>query len=89
MQMIGLSGGAKGVDGEGYKCVYSGSGKTPLLCGGGAFLALGIGMVVEHTYMLVAVSKSAPPALLAPTLTLVQPRLSHGKLDSSLLPLGN
>ncbi|KAM7485017.1 hypothetical protein LguiA_001026 [Lonicera macranthoides] len=64
-QMIWLSGGAKGGDGEGYKCVYSGSGKTPLLCGGGAFLALGIGMVVEHTYMLVAVSKSAPPALLA------------------------
>ncbi|KAK9288910.1 hypothetical protein L1049_017379 [Liquidambar formosana] len=48
---------------EKYECVYSGSGKTPLLCSSCAFLVLAIGMVVEHTYMLVAVSKSPPPAL--------------------------
>lgn len=46
------------------ECIYSGSGKTPLLCAGGAFLGLAAVMVVEHTYMLVAVSKSTPPVLL-------------------------
>ncbi|KAK3027744.1 hypothetical protein RJ639_042484, partial [Escallonia herrerae] len=51
-------------DEGGYECRYSGSGTTPLLCAVGAFVALAIGMVVEHTYMLVAVSKSTPPALI-------------------------
>ncbi|RVW39924.1 hypothetical protein CK203_081077 [Vitis vinifera] len=46
------------------ECIYSGSGKTPLLCAGSAFLGLAVVMVVEHTYMLVAVSKSTPPVLI-------------------------
>ncbi|KAL5700973.1 hypothetical protein ACHQM5_026361 [Ranunculus cassubicifolius] len=50
--------------GERYECIYSGSGKIPLACSAGAFLGLAIAMVMEHAYMLVAVSKSPPPALL-------------------------
>ncbi|OVA16839.1 Protein of unknown function DUF1218 [Macleaya cordata] len=50
--------------GERYECIYSASGKIPLLCAVGAFLGLAIAMVMEHAYMLVAVSKR-PPALIA------------------------
>lgn len=46
-------------DVEKYECTYDGSGKMPLFCACGAFGALAIAMIVEHTYMLVAVSKSA------------------------------
>ncbi|XVF28246.1 hypothetical protein REPUB_Repub15cG0013000 [Reevesia pubescens] len=46
-----------------YECVYSGSGKTPLLCSAVAFVGLAVAMVVEHMYILIAVSKSPPPAL--------------------------
>ncbi|XP_031379054.1 uncharacterized protein LOC116194380 [Punica granatum] len=52
-------------DGESYECEYSGSGKTPLMCSAGAFLVLATAMVVEHTYMLIAVSKLPPPAMVA------------------------
>lgn len=51
--------------GEKYECVYSGSGRTPLFCSLGAFVALATAMVVKHVYILVAVSKPTPPALLA------------------------
>ncbi|XP_027333739.1 uncharacterized protein LOC113848431 [Abrus precatorius] len=52
-------------NGKGSKseCVYSGSGKMPLLCAACAFIGLAIAMLVEHTFMLIAVSNS-PPALL-------------------------
>ncbi|XVE82228.1 hypothetical protein DITRI_Ditri15bG0131000 [Diplodiscus trichospermus] len=46
-----------------YECVYSGSGKTPLVCSAMAFLGLAVAMVVEHVYLLIAVSKSPPPSL--------------------------
>ncbi|KAI4344817.1 hypothetical protein L6164_012005 [Bauhinia variegata] len=46
----------KGKGGE-YECVYTSSGKVPLLCSACAFVGLAIAMVVEHTYMLIAVSK--------------------------------
>ncbi|GMY27868.1 DUF1218 domain-containing protein [Fagus crenata] len=49
--------------GEKYECVYSGSGKTPLLCAAAAFVGLAIAMVVQHTYILIAITKSPPPAL--------------------------
>ncbi|KAA8531282.1 hypothetical protein F0562_005991 [Nyssa sinensis] len=55
--------GDKGDYGQRYECSYSGSGKTPLLCASAAFVGLAIAMVVEHTYMMIAVSKSTPPAL--------------------------
>ncbi|XWS08526.1 hypothetical protein CRYUN_Cryun40dG0010200 [Craigia yunnanensis] len=48
-----------------YECVYSGSGKTPLLCSAVAFVGLAVAMVMEHLYMLISVSKSPPPALLS------------------------
>lgn len=48
-----------------YQCVYSGSGKTPLLCGASAFVGLAIVMVLEHTYMLIAISKLPASALAA------------------------
>ncbi|KAE8736060.1 Far1-related sequence 11 isoform 1 [Hibiscus syriacus] len=51
-------------DGKGvrYQCVYSGSGKTPLLCSAVAFVGLAAVMLVEHMYMLIAVSKSPAAA---------------------------
>lgn len=45
--------------GDKSECVYNGNGKVPLLCAASAFVALAIAMVVEHTYMLIAVSKSS------------------------------
>ncbi|XP_038995570.1 uncharacterized protein LOC120119840 isoform X2 [Hibiscus syriacus] len=45
-----------------YQCVYSGSGKTPLLCSGVAFVGHAAVMLVEHVYMLIAVSQSPPPS---------------------------
>ncbi|KAK9933907.1 hypothetical protein M0R45_021078 [Rubus argutus] len=47
-----------------YECIYSGSGKTPLLSAASAFLGLAIIMVVEHGYMLYAISNSPPSVLL-------------------------
>ncbi|KAE8717776.1 hypothetical protein F3Y22_tig00110020pilonHSYRG00027 [Hibiscus syriacus] len=48
-----------------YQCVYSGSGKTPLLCSAIAFVGLAAVMLVEHMYMLIAVSKSAAAGLVS------------------------
>ncbi|KAL3634639.1 hypothetical protein CASFOL_021693 [Castilleja foliolosa] len=45
----------KGIDSQ---CTYTGNGKLPLLSASAAFSALSIAMVVQHTYLLVAVSKS-------------------------------
>lgn len=50
---------------ENAQCMYNGSGKTPLLCAAIAFVALAVAMVVEHMYMLIAVSKGPPSALVA------------------------
>lgn len=51
--------------GKGSKseCVYSGSGKMPLLCASCAFIGLAIAMLVEHTFLLMAVSNSSPALL--------------------------
>ena len=54
---------SNGGEGNRNECMYSGSGKAPLLFAAGAFLGLAIGMVVAHVYMMVAVSQSPPPAL--------------------------
>ncbi|CAI9771091.1 unnamed protein product [Fraxinus pennsylvanica] len=40
------------------ECTYSSSGKIPLLFATGAFFALAMAMVIQHTYLLVALSKS-------------------------------
>jgi acyl CoA:acetate/3-ketoacid CoA transferase beta subunit len=48
---------------EDSQCIYTGSGKIPLLCAAIAFVGLAVAMVVEHMYMLIAVSKATPPAL--------------------------
>ncbi|KAJ1375987.1 hypothetical protein SESBI_50437 [Sesbania bispinosa] len=45
------------------ECVYNGNGKVPLLCAASAFVGLAIAMVMQHTYMLIAVSKSSPSLL--------------------------
>ncbi|CAL5184323.1 unnamed protein product [Lathyrus oleraceus] len=44
-------------------CVYNSNGKVPLLCAAAAFVGLAIALVMEHTYMLIAVSKSSPSLL--------------------------
>lgn len=52
----------KGQKGKGnYECVYSGSGKVPLICASVAFVALAIAMLVQHSFLLVAISKTSPP----------------------------
>ncbi|WVZ10125.1 hypothetical protein V8G54_014655 [Vigna mungo] len=53
------------VNGKGSKseCVYSGSGKKPLLCASCAFIGLAFAILVEHTFMLIAVSNSSPALL--------------------------
>ncbi|XP_043718603.1 uncharacterized protein LOC122666633 [Telopea speciosissima] len=61
--VLNVKGGSKG--GERYECVYSGSGKTPLLSGVGAFLGLAIAVIVQYAYLIIAVSKSTPPPLIA------------------------
>ncbi|KAF8394628.1 hypothetical protein HHK36_020842 [Tetracentron sinense] len=48
-----------------YECIYNVSGRTPLLCAAGAFVGLAIAMIMEHVFMLIAVSTSTPPALIA------------------------
>lgn len=48
--------------GNANECVYSGSGKMPLMCATGAFLVLAAAMVVEHSCILIAVSRLSPPA---------------------------
>lgn len=54
-----------GGDSEKSECRYSGSGKMPLICAAGAFLSLAVAMVVQHTHLLLSVSKSDPdPSLL-------------------------
>ncbi|XP_011071653.1 uncharacterized protein LOC105157054 [Sesamum indicum] len=40
------------------QCAYTGGGKLPLLSATAAFLALAMAMVVQHTYLLLAVSDS-------------------------------
>ncbi|KAK7264680.1 hypothetical protein RJT34_32290 [Clitoria ternatea] len=52
-------------NGKGSKseCVYSGSGKMPLLCASCAFIGLAIAMLIEHAYMMIAVSNSSPVLL--------------------------
>lgn len=37
-------------------CVYGRNGQVALLCGVGGFLALAIGMIVQHAYMWAAVA---------------------------------
>ncbi|KAJ7980329.1 putative Transmembrane protein [Quillaja saponaria] len=46
-----------------YECVYNGSGKVPLICAACTFVGLAFAMVTEHTYILIAVSKTPPSAL--------------------------
>ncbi|XP_021637179.2 uncharacterized protein LOC110633041 [Hevea brasiliensis] len=48
---------------ENYECIYSGSGTTPLLGDVVAFVGLAVAMVVEHMYVLIAISR-APPSVL-------------------------
>lgn len=64
LQMTWIAtGGDTEKEGNKYECVYSGSGKTPLICAAVAFVGLAIAMMVEHTFMLIAVSKLPPSAL--------------------------
>lgn len=54
---MNTNGKEKGTKSE---CVYNSNGKVPLLCAASAFVGLAIALVMEHTYMLIAVSKSSP-----------------------------
>lgn len=45
--------------GDKSECVYNSNGKVPLLCAASAFVGLAIALVMEHAYMLIAVSESS------------------------------
>ncbi|KAJ4956126.1 hypothetical protein NE237_012909 [Protea cynaroides] len=61
--ILNVKGGSVG--GGRYECVYNGSGKTPLFCGIGAFLGLAIAVIIQHAFMIVAISRSTSPPLIA------------------------
>ncbi|GAV65209.1 DUF1218 domain-containing protein [Cephalotus follicularis] len=64
MQVLWISSdNNNGKDEENNECVYNGSGQTPLLCAAIALVCLAISMVIQYIYMLIATSKSPPPAL--------------------------
>ncbi|KAL9225144.1 hypothetical protein vseg_001100 [Gypsophila vaccaria] len=56
---------SKGHEGKEYECVYSENGKVPLICALVAFVALAIAMVVQHSFMLIAMTKTSPPAFVS------------------------
>ncbi|ERN16805.1 uncharacterized protein LOC18445132 [Amborella trichopoda] len=47
------------IDGEKVLCVYGGDGKTPSLCALGAFVVLGIAMLVQQAFIISAARNSA------------------------------
>ncbi|KAL3641905.1 hypothetical protein CASFOL_012720 [Castilleja foliolosa] len=49
------NGEGKGIESQ---CTYTGSGKLPLISASAAFLGVAIAMIVQHTYLLIAVTKS-------------------------------
>ncbi|XP_074294162.1 uncharacterized protein LOC141621955 [Silene latifolia] len=55
----------KGDKGKDYECVYSGNGKVPLICASVAFVALAIAMLVQHSFMLIAMGKTSPPSFVS------------------------
>ncbi|KAL9237213.1 hypothetical protein vseg_011793 [Gypsophila vaccaria] len=50
---------------EESECEYSGNGKVPLICASAAFVALAIAMLVQHSFMLIAVANTSPPPLVS------------------------
>lgn len=63
MQAVWLSlttGGGVGAGNE-SRCLYTGSGKTPLACGVAAFMALAVGMFTAQVYILIAASPRSSP----------------------------
>ncbi|XP_039135990.1 uncharacterized protein LOC120273428 [Dioscorea cayenensis subsp. rotundata] len=57
-------------------CIYSGSGKTALLCAVVALLLLAVAMFTEHANMLVVVTSTQQPAIV-PWTSSQNPRVSH------------
>lgn len=77
-QVIREASGSGGGEAHKSDCRYSGNGKTPLICAAGAFVALVIAMVVQHTHLLLSVSKSDPD----PSLLLTWDPLSNDHLNT-------
>ena len=50
---------------EEYECMYSGNGKVPLICASVAFVVLAIAMLVQHSFMLIAISKTSHPVYIS------------------------
>ncbi|CAO2832150.1 unnamed protein product [Amaranthus hypochondriacus] len=48
-----------------YECLYSGNGKVPLICASVAFVVLAIAMLVQHSFMLIAISKTSHPVYIS------------------------
>ncbi|GAB2282834.1 hypothetical protein Dimus_017370 [Dionaea muscipula] len=51
----------KGIRSYDEYCVYSGSGKMPLLCSAIAVVGLAIVMLVQHSFMLITTTNTMPP----------------------------
>ncbi|KAL7594875.1 hypothetical protein Lser_V15G31341 [Lactuca serriola] len=77
-QVIREASGSGGGEAHKSDCRYSGNGETPLICAAGAFVALVIAMVVQHTHLLLSVSKSDPD----PSLLLTWDPLSNDHLNT-------
>ncbi|CAA6661985.1 unnamed protein product [Spirodela intermedia] len=56
-----LSLAAEATRSEETRCLYTGSGKTPLACGVAAFMALAVGMFTAQVYILIAASPRSSP----------------------------
>ncbi|GAB4850822.1 hypothetical protein Ancab_030121 [Ancistrocladus abbreviatus] len=56
---------SKGRGGGKYECVYNSSGKTPLMCAAIAFVGLAIAVVVQHSFMLIAITRTTIPTFLS------------------------
>ncbi|GAB2260081.1 hypothetical protein Droror1_Dr00010936 [Drosera rotundifolia] len=44
-----------------YECVYSGSGKMPLLCSAIALVGLAVATLAQHVFMMIVISKTTLP----------------------------
>ncbi|KAK9665792.1 hypothetical protein RND81_14G136700 [Saponaria officinalis] len=47
------------------ECEYSGNGKVALICASVAFVALAIAMLVQHSFMLIAMANTSPPTFVS------------------------
>ncbi|GAB4843041.1 hypothetical protein Ancab_013018 [Ancistrocladus abbreviatus] len=60
---------------ESMNAFTAAAGKTPLMCAAIAFVGLAVAMLVQHSFMLIAITQTSPPAF-------VNWNLDHGPVKS-------